>query len=127
MKTKNVLTALTSTLLLATSAEMALNAQSAQPYQGVAGRTLAESKEWWPEPAKAPAGGYTVQVASYKTEKGAQREASTLKQKGYHDVFVVQKGTYVILCVGNFQRKEEASLLGKKLMGRYQDLRVRSL
>jgi arylsulfatase len=60
MKTKNVLTALTSTLLLATSAEMALNAQSVQPYQGTVGRTLADSKEWWPEPTKAPAGAPNV-------------------------------------------------------------------
>jgi arylsulfatase len=31
-----------------------------QPYQGTVGRTLAESKEWWPEPAKAPAGAPNV-------------------------------------------------------------------
>jgi arylsulfatase len=38
----------------------ALNAQDAQPYQGTIGRTLAESKEWWPEPVKAPAGAPNV-------------------------------------------------------------------
>ena len=70
---------------------------------------------------------FTIQIASYKTEKGAQKEASSLKKKGYNDVFVLQKGSYTILCVGNFQKKEAANLLGKKLMGRYQDLRVRSL
>src|SRR5579862_9596710 len=47
-------------LMLASSAELALHAQEAQPYQGVVGRTLAESKEWWPEPAKAPAGAPNV-------------------------------------------------------------------
>lgn len=31
-----------------------------QPYQGVIGRTLAESKEWWPEPIKAPKGAPNV-------------------------------------------------------------------
>src|SRR6202521_4961572 len=31
-----------------------------QPYQGVVGRTLAESKEWWPEPVKPPAGAPNV-------------------------------------------------------------------
>ena len=32
-----------------------LQAQNgAQPYQGVVGKTLADSKEWWPEPVKAP-------------------------------------------------------------------------
>jgi len=56
MNEKSVLKALTSTLILAMSAKLPLHAQEAQPYQGVVGRTLAESKEWWPEPAKAPAG-----------------------------------------------------------------------
>ena len=59
MKETNVLNALTSTLVLAASASLALHAQEAQPYQGVVGRTLAESKEWWPEPVKAPAGAPT--------------------------------------------------------------------
>jgi arylsulfatase A-like enzyme len=31
-----------------------------QPYQGVVGKTLADSKEWWPEPVKAPAGAPNV-------------------------------------------------------------------
>src|SRR6187399_2975391 len=31
-----------------------------QSYQGTIGRTLADSKEWWPEPAKAPAGAPNV-------------------------------------------------------------------
>jgi arylsulfatase len=33
---------------------------SEQPYQGVVGKTLAESKEWWPDPIKAPAGAPNV-------------------------------------------------------------------
>jgi len=36
----------------------ALRAQ--QPYQGTVGRTLAESKEWWPAPVKPPAGSPNV-------------------------------------------------------------------
>jgi arylsulfatase len=60
MKKKSVLKALTSTLLFAMSARLSLHAQAAQPYQGVVGRTLAESKEWWPEPVKAPAGAPNV-------------------------------------------------------------------
>ena len=31
-----------------------------QPYKGVVGKTLADSKEWWPEPVKAPAGAPNV-------------------------------------------------------------------
>jgi arylsulfatase len=60
MNGKSVLKALTSMLILAVSAALALQAQEAQPYQGVVGRTLAESKEWWPEPVKAPAGAPNV-------------------------------------------------------------------
>jgi arylsulfatase A-like enzyme len=61
MKKSNVLRMLTVTLLLASSAEFALHAQATQqPYQGVVGRTLAESKEWWPQQVKAPAGAPNV-------------------------------------------------------------------
>jgi hypothetical protein len=60
MNEKSVLNALTSTLVLAAGASLPLHAQTAQPYQGVVGRTLAESKEWWPEPVKAPAGAPNV-------------------------------------------------------------------
>jgi len=35
-------------------------AQSQQPFRGVVGKTLAESKEWWPQPIKAPAGAPNV-------------------------------------------------------------------
>ena len=31
-----------------------------QPYQGVVGKTLADSKEWWPDPVRAPAGAPNV-------------------------------------------------------------------
>ncbi len=60
MNKNGVVKAVTLTILLVAIAELALNAQEAQPYQGVVGRTLAESKEWWPEPAKAPAGAPNV-------------------------------------------------------------------
>ena len=60
MKTTSVLKMLALTFLLASSAGVALHAQEAQPYQGTIGRTLAESKEWWPEPVKAPAGAPNV-------------------------------------------------------------------
>src|SRR5258708_31071452 len=52
--------ALTLTLILGSGANLGRLAQTTQPYIGVVGRTLAESKEWWPEPAKAPAGAPNV-------------------------------------------------------------------
>ena len=60
MRKNSVLKALTLIFVLASSAELALQAQEAQPYQGVVGRTLAESKEWWPEPVKATTGAPNV-------------------------------------------------------------------
>src|SRR5580704_11589411 len=60
MKKNSVQSMLTWMLIVASSAELALHAQEAQPYQGVVGRTLAESKEWWPEPVKAPTGAPNV-------------------------------------------------------------------
>ena len=60
MKTNSVLKVLALTAVLASSAEVTLQAQEKQEYQGVEGRTLAESKEWWPEPVKAPAGAPNV-------------------------------------------------------------------
>jgi arylsulfatase len=60
MKNRSVVKALLSMLILGAGAGPSLHAQAAQPYQGVVGRTLAESKEWWPEPVKAPAGAPNV-------------------------------------------------------------------
>jgi len=60
MNEKSIFNALTSTLVLAAGASLPLHAQTDQPHQGVVGRTLAESKEWWPEPVKAPAGAPNV-------------------------------------------------------------------
>lgn len=46
---------------LAVTGATATFAQTAeQPYQGVVGKTLAESKEWWPQPVKAPANAPNV-------------------------------------------------------------------
>ena len=75
----------------------------------------------------AGSGAFTLQVASYKNLKPAQREADQLKQKGFQNVYVLPKGTYTIVCVGKFQNKEDASSVKKQLTGRYQDSRIRRL
>ncbi|HEY9196261.1 MAG TPA: sulfatase-like hydrolase/transferase, partial [Mucilaginibacter sp.] len=46
-------------LALASAAAIAQNGQ-APVYQGKAGKTLAESKEWWPAPVEAPEGAPNV-------------------------------------------------------------------
>ncbi|VAX37802.1 hypothetical protein MNBD_UNCLBAC01-1506 [hydrothermal vent metagenome] len=68
--------------------------------------------------------GYTIQVASFKLEKSARREATRLKDAG-HDTFVIPKGSYSIVCVGRFVQREEAKAFSNQLKNRYQDLLVR--
>ena len=52
---------LTSLAVMAGGGVSQLKAQNNQQvYQGVIGRTLAQSKEWWPEPVKAPVGAPNV-------------------------------------------------------------------
>ena len=45
---------------LATVLQQASAQNNPQPYQGTVGKTLAQSKEWWPDPVKAPAGAPNV-------------------------------------------------------------------
>jgi len=69
---------------------------------------------------------YTIQVASFKLEKNAQREADSLKDIGYES-FVVPKGNYSIVCVGKFLAHYQAKELAQRLKPRYRDNLVRRL
>lgn len=69
---------------------------------------------------------YTVQVASYADEKFARKVADDLGKKGF-DTIVMQKGKYSILCVGKFNRKNEAVAMTAKLKSKYKDCLVRSM
>lgn len=69
---------------------------------------------------------YTVQVASFRKEEYAQKEAMDLKKKGY-EILVLPKGKYSIVCVGKFAQRDEAKLFSKKLRKRYKDCLIRSL
>lgn len=61
MKNNRKLNILTSIAVIASGSVSQLQAQQQnQPFQGVIGRTLAESKEWWPESIKAPVGAPNV-------------------------------------------------------------------
>jgi len=70
--------------------------------------------------------GYTVQVASYKKESYAQKEAADLRKQGM-DSLVLTKGSFVIVCVGRFGGQEEAKKMADKLKKRYKDCVIRSL
>ncbi len=69
---------------------------------------------------------YTVQVASYKGDKFANREADVLAEDGY-ETLVLPKGEYVILCVGKFSKKAAARELSQELKDKYKDCLVRRL
>ncbi len=69
---------------------------------------------------------YTIQLASYKTNTTAQKEAQKLKEKG-HKTLVLTKGNYIILCVGSFTDKEAAKTRLSELKKRYRDGIIRRL
>ena len=70
---------------------------------------------------------YTIQVASFKLRKNAQREADRLKGNGHEDVFVIAKGSYSIVCVGKFSQRSDAKEFSNRLQNRYNDCLVRRL
>jgi septal ring-binding cell division protein DamX len=53
-------------------------------------------------------GSYTIQIASFSKVENAQNEVARFAKKGYK-TFTVNKGSYVLLCLGNFSSKEEAN------------------
>jgi len=69
---------------------------------------------------------YTIQLASYKTKIGAQKEAELLKKRGFLP-FVITKGSFTVLCVGNFNNKEKAQSLLSQLKNRYRGCYIRRL
>jgi hypothetical protein len=69
---------------------------------------------------------YTIQVASFKLERNAQKEALNLKNKGF-EAIVLSRGSYSIVCVGKFLQRAEASAYTNQLKSRYKDLLVRRL
>lgn len=70
---------------------------------------------------------YTIQVASFKLKKNAQKEADRLKGIGHDDAFVIPKGNYSIVCVGKFAKRIEARRFSNKLQKRYNDCLVRRM
>ena len=80
-------------------------------------------KEEGPQPVEVR-NNYTVQVASFKQQKQAEKEAMVLKQKGFESI-IHKKGGYAIVCVGKFSLKEEAQKLSSKLQKQYKDCLVR--
>ena len=67
---------------------------------------------------------YTLQAATYGNEEYARQDALFLKAKGFQS-FLIQRGKFWLLCVGNFNNKESAAALLRKLPGEYRSSQVR--
>jgi len=78
------------------------------------------------QPAVLQKQGYVIQLGSFKTRSNAQREAESLKKKGFQPIFI-NKGDYILLCVGNFTKKEAAEPQLTELRKLYQDCFLRRL
>lgn len=75
---------------------------------------------------KEPVSGYTVQVASYKSEGFAKSRVDKLRSEGY-EAFALRKGSHYIMCIGRFRDKESAVSEMKKLRKIYYDCLVRKI
>jgi septal ring-binding cell division protein DamX len=67
---------------------------------------------------------YTLQAATYGNEEYAQQDALLLKAKHFQP-FLIKSGKYWILCIGNFNTKEGAASLLRKLPSEYRSSQVR--
>ncbi len=67
---------------------------------------------------------YTLQAATYGNEEYARQDALLLKGKGFTS-FLIKSGKYWLVCVGNFNNKESAAALLRKLPGEYRLSQVR--
>jgi len=75
------------------------------------------------DPAKLPDRAereYTIQTATFRRKASAEEEASRLKKDGF-EPYVIAKGDFFQVCVGNFRNKEDADKHLVKLRLRYKD------
>lgn len=69
---------------------------------------------------------YTIQLATYQTSTYAQKEAEKLRKRGLLPL-VLSKGSYQVLCVGNFSNLNAAASLLSELKKQYRDCFIRRL
>jgi hypothetical protein len=102
----------------------------AAPPKNSANLDLANVVKPEPEaPPKMPAqlqNYYTIQIASYRTNSSAQKEAEGLRKKGF-SAAIIAKGDYNIVCVGNFPDREKARPSLSELKKRYDDCFIRRI
>lgn len=79
-----------------------------------------------PKESQQQSYAYIIQLASYKTRAYAQKEAQILKSKGFTPI-ILSKGNYIILCIGNFPKKEIAESILSGLKKQYSGCYIRRL
>ena len=67
---------------------------------------------------------FTITVASYRNEAYAKQDALGLKAKGLQS-FLIKKGDFWLLCVGQYPSKENAETAVKRLQPKYKNLSIR--
>ena len=67
---------------------------------------------------------YTLQAATYGNEEYARQDALFLKARGFQS-FLIKSGKYWLVCVGQFNAKESALSLLRRLPGNYRSSQVR--
>ncbi|MFH1355087.1 MAG: SPOR domain-containing protein [Candidatus Omnitrophota bacterium] len=77
-------------------------------------------------PALPEKEGYAIQLACYKSDSYANKEAAVLKETGLTPI-IQKKGEYTVLSVGDFPNRESATLVLPKLKKRYQGCYIRRL
>ncbi|MBI5872911.1 MAG: SPOR domain-containing protein [Candidatus Omnitrophica bacterium] len=98
-----------------------VNGISAQTGENTIGTTVAAATA-----TPAPAGGYTIQVASVKSESAAKILAETLTKKGISS-FTRSSGKYIVVLAGNFAKMEEGRQSLKELKKSYSDCFLRKI
>ncbi|MBM3245441.1 MAG: SPOR domain-containing protein [Candidatus Omnitrophica bacterium] len=69
---------------------------------------------------------YAIQLATYKSRSGADKEAELLRKKGLSPLVLVKSG-YFVLYASNFKDKETAKQTQAELKKRYKDCIIRRL
>jgi cell division septation protein DedD len=75
---------------------------------------------------RQPQSGFTVQVASLKSETAAKTLADSLSKKGIN-AFTRSSGKYTIVLAGTFSKKEDAQANLKILKKTYTDCYIRNI
>jgi septal ring-binding cell division protein DamX len=91
-----------------------VRSEKAQPNQPFAGKDLSNAVVKVAKADKNTAPIYTIQIASYVSKALAEKKIPQLADKGFKP-FLLSRGKYFIVCIGEFANKKAASVELKRL------------